>query len=498
VWGSPGIDALPELKKVAGPMPRGIDPPLVPGFPLGFFIRYGVHPFVPPGAHPKLQTSLVPLAISPASYELTRRYLEDGELPPAELIRTEEFLAAADYRFPRPERKPLGLWLGGGPSPFGGEGLTLMQVGVQAREPAATERQPMHLVLAVDASASMRWGGRLSMVRRALERLDANLGPQDRLTLVAFSNEAWAVVEDVSTEEWDQWIEALDWLSAEQGTSLAAGLREAYAAAARLAQPQGPEVRVVLLTDGTAVLDQGAADQIEARLAECASQGRLLEVIDLGQESETDRLLGVLAQAGGGRVRQAHSAEQIGWALAEVLSGRPQQVAADVRLTVTFNPRTVVAWRLFGHEPSAITGLVPAETECDFYAGQSATAMYELRLRPSGGDLVAEVELQWQSPDGGSPQKTVRRIRKSDFAMSFAQSPPPLQQAALYAQTAELLRRSPFARLPGGSPVLGLKAIRQLAEQVDTQVRERASFVELIDLLERSSVASGLWSRRGG
>ncbi len=498
VWGSPGIDALPELKKVAGPMPRGIDPPLVPGFALDFFIRHGVHPFVSPAAHPRLQGSLVPLGISPASYELTRRYLEDGELPAAELIRTEEFLAAADYGFPALREKALEMWVCAGPSPFGGEGLTLVQVGVQARQPAVAQRRPVHLVLAVDTSASMRWGGRLSMVRRALQRLAGHLGPRDRLTLVAFSNEAWAVIEDVSLEDWDQWLKAVRWLSIDQGTSLAAGLREAYTAAARLAQPQDPNVRVVLLTDGTAVLDRMTAEQIEERLAEYASQGRLLEVVDLGQESQPDRLLLTLAEAGGGRVRRAASAEQIGWALAEILSGRPQQVAADVRLSVTFNPQTVVAWRLFGHEPSAITGLMPAEPECDFYAGQSATALYELRLRPSGGDLVAMVELEWQSPGGQTQRKTVRRVRKSDFALSFAQSPPPLQQAALYAQAAEILRRSPFARLPGGSPVLALKAIRQLAEQVDTQVREQEAFVEFLGLLDEASQATGLWSRRGG
>jgi len=255
VWGSPGIDALPELKKVAGPMPRGIDPPLVPGFPLGFFIRYGVHPFVSPSAHPRLQTSVVPLGITPASYELTRRYLEDGELPPAELIRTEEFLAAADYEFPAPREEALSLWLGGGPSPFGGEGLTLMQVGIQARQLDAPHREPQSLVLVVDTSASMRWGGRLRMVRRALERVCRELDGQDRLSLVAFSNEAQTVVEDVSPEESDQWIKAVRWLSAQEGTNLAAGLREAYASAARLAGPEDRPVRVILLSDGTAVLD---------------------------------------------------------------------------------------------------------------------------------------------------------------------------------------------------------------------------------------------------
>ena len=93
-------DLLPELKKVPGPQPLGINPPLVPAFDLRYYIKYRMFPFVQPAAHAKLQTSVVPLGIDAASYELTRRYLEDGQLPPADAIRTEDFLAAIDYAYP--------------------------------------------------------------------------------------------------------------------------------------------------------------------------------------------------------------------------------------------------------------------------------------------------------------------------------------------------------------------------------------------------------------
>ncbi len=108
-----------------------------------FLIKNRTHPFVSPAADPRLQSMVVPLGVDGASYELTSRYLEEKELPPPELVRTEDFLAAAvDYGFPQPTGQALGLSLSAGPSPFGGEGLCLLQVGVQARARCPTVASP--------------------------------------------------------------------------------------------------------------------------------------------------------------------------------------------------------------------------------------------------------------------------------------------------------------------------------------------------------------------
>ena len=56
--------------------------------------KYGFHPFVRP-IDPQSADDRVPLGADGSSYELTRRYLEDKELPPPEVVRTEDFLACA-------------------------------------------------------------------------------------------------------------------------------------------------------------------------------------------------------------------------------------------------------------------------------------------------------------------------------------------------------------------------------------------------------------------
>ena len=192
---------------------------------------------------------MAPLGADGASYELTRRYLEDKELPPPEVVRTEDFLASLDYDFPPPSNgRALGLSLAAGPSPLRGEGYCLLQVGVQARHLPEVEHPPVHLVLVADTSAAMRWGGRLDMVRAAFGRLARRLGPADRLSLIAFNDDARVVIQDVGPGEFDQFVEAARSLRAEGSSNVAAGLGKAYLLAGQQAANR-PAVRIAILTD---------------------------------------------------------------------------------------------------------------------------------------------------------------------------------------------------------------------------------------------------------
>ena len=236
------MEELPEPKKAVGLVRRGLDWPLVPGSNYFFLARYGFHPFVSPAADPRLQSIVAPLGGDGSSFELTRRWLEDKELPPPDEVRTEDFLAAMNYDFPHPTQEALAITMAGGPSPFGGEGFWLLQVGVQAREIPRGPRPPVHLVFVVDASASMSWGGRIEMIRRALKEWSAGLSPGDRLSLVSFSEDARLLIQDVGREEIDQFAAAVRSLAAEGPTNVSAGLGKAYGSG-RAGIGQGPSGR---------------------------------------------------------------------------------------------------------------------------------------------------------------------------------------------------------------------------------------------------------------
>ncbi len=278
-------------------------------------------------------------------------------------------------------------------------------------------------------------------------------------------------------------------LSAQGSTNLGAGLRSAYAVAQRGIGDGTAKHCVVLLSDGRSELDRGTADRIEKRLVDAAARGLSLHVIDLGQDgdpSQFDPLLASFAKAGGGRIAHATGVDQIGWSLLEVITGQRQLVAADVGLKVTFNPKTVRAYRLLGHE-ARLTGLVPADPQTDFLAGQSSGAMYEVSLKPGGGSEVASVELSWRDPSSGKTARLSRKINRGSFASSLLEAPLSLQAAAVAAETAEILRESPYVQTTPKPAAFA--QVLEVARQLDTRLYDRPTFRELISLAERAEKA---------
>lgn len=485
-------DALADLRKVAGLKPRGIDFPLVRGYDIAFLSKTGFHPFVSPAAHPQLRSLVVPLSVDTESYDLARRYLEDGELPPRTELRTEEFLAAFDYQYPRPSQQPLGLFAAGGPSPFHANGLQLLQLGVQAKQIPPGNRPATRLTLVVDVSGSMNWGGRIEMIRQAFHRFTQQLGPQDRVSVVVFSDQSYALIENATRAQRGQLLAAIHALPTEGPTNVAAGLRMAYTLAQGEATSSHAVHRVVLLTDGLAGLDEATAARIDQRLTEAAASGILLHVVDLSQEreeSEPDPLLSRLARKGGGHVHRATSVDQIRWALEEILTGRSQLVAADAQLRITFNPKAVEVYRLLGHEPRTVIALKPAHPQADFFAGQSATALCELRLLPNGANEVALAELTWRDPTNGELQRTSQTIQRGQFVAYLHQAPLPLQMAAMMAEAAEQLRGSLPLFNPAWPNPGSLEPVEQLSRQVDSRLLERPTYSAFLGLLTKAATA---------
>ncbi|HVW39254.1 MAG TPA: YfbK domain-containing protein, partial [Pirellulales bacterium] len=95
-------------------------------------------------------------------------------------------------------------------------------------------------------------------------------------------------------------------------------------------------------------------------------------------------------------------------------------VAHDVRMSVRFNPQTVLSYRLCGHEPASLSrSETPAQ---HFAAGQSATAVYELELQGDGDAEVASVVLEWRDAASGEPRIETRKVFVREFAASFRQA----------------------------------------------------------------------------
>ena len=310
---------------------------------------------------------------------------------------------------------------------------------------------------------------------------------------MTFNQAAHVLVENLSYAALPPFAAAADSLSAEGATNVVAGLREAYSLARPTLGPGRPAVRVVLLTDGLLDLEPATAQDIGQQVAQAAGQNIPLDVIDLGQQKEADPQVAALAQAGRGAVHRAVSAEQVRWAFREIVTGRSQLVARAARLQVTFNPKSVLEYRLVGHESRDWDGLLPGPLEADFREGQTATALFEVRLAPQGPNDLASVDLAWYAPDGGkaltgkTAQKARMTVERKHFAATLTSSAPSLQEAALVAYTVEVLRHSPFIfqRHPGLSTLAALNRAVEFSGQVTGQLRQLPSFEEFVALIRQ-------------
>ena len=499
---------------------RGIEPPKAAGYHLPFQLREGVNPFVPwprtflaqgltaqnmaawTEADPSLRYCRIPLRSESFSYDLWRRAVAGAttEWPEAKATRVEEFLAGVTYSFPAPESKEsLRLTLSGGVSPFAASGTfrengkqvqlpslpLMMQVGVQARPELEGWRQACRLTVLVDRSRSMLRGGRLGMARQALAELIENMGPADRLSLVAFDQTAEVLIEDAVVEdqtEKEELISILPYLRAKSSTNLLEGLRAAYALASNYPRTDHLEHRLILLTDGIE-MDDRLQQQVEKSVVASQADGLKLSVIDLSDGQWLNPRLLRLAESGGGRLHHAKSVEQIRWGLLETLTGRSQVVARQVTLKVEFNPEAVAAYRLLGHEANDLDRLSGAPLEVTFHAGQQATALFE--IAPRGVDQpLATVELRWRNA-WGEEQRQVQTIRPSQCPLRFEDSEVSLQRACVVAEAAEILRESPFVgtapRTPGGN----LGAVLDYAGRTGRDTTGEASYHHFVKFVEQ-------------
>src|SRR5690606_17745015 len=131
-------------------------------------------------------------------------------------------------------------------------------------------------------------------------------------------------------------------------------------------------------------------------------------------------------------------------------------------LTIEFNPQSVASYRLIGHEPTALAGLMPRRVEVDLHAGQAATMLYEVQLTGGKVQDVATATLRWRDPTDGAPREAVQKITRSTLAAEFAKASPQLQLAVVAAASAAHLRHSPWG--DNVAPDVVLQWARRLQE----------------------------------
>lgn len=419
-----------------------VQPPAVE--PPSNFQDYGVNPFIDSSRD---HLSTFGLDVDTASYTVARDYIRQGNLPPYEGVRVEEFVNYFKQDYPDPKDATFAVYADGAPSPFHSDGSYLLRVGIQGRHIYDEERKPAHLTFVIDTSGSMNQDGRLEMVKQSLDLMISRLQPNDMVAIVAYNENAWTVLNSTPLTNRQAIRNALYNLRPGGSTNVSAGLQLGYQHAMNMLDGQANN-RVILCSDGVANTGDTSIEGILESVNGYVQRGVTLTTVGVGMGNYNDVLLEQLADKGNGQYTYVDTLEQANKFFGEDLTGTLQTIAFDAKVQVDFNPDVVAQYRLLGYENRAIADQNFRNDSVDageVGAGHSATAVYAIQLRPGSQGRLATIQLRWKDVESRSVVETNGNFNTWDLTKDFQSASPRYQLTIAAAQFAEILRQSPYA-----------------------------------------------------
>jgi Ca-activated chloride channel family protein len=452
------------------------------------FQNYGINPFQD-AIEDHLSTFA--LDVDTASYTVARRYVMDGNLPPSDAVRVEEFVNYFDQDYANPEGVAFGLYADGAPSPFHYDGSYILRIGVQGYEVSETQRKPLALTFVIDTSGSMDMENRLGLVKQSLQMLVQRLHPNDTVAIVEYGTNARVVLNPASGEDQNYILNAIYSLQPGGTTNVEDGLRLGYQLAAQAYHPEYNN-RVILLSDGVANTGATNPDQLTNMIREYANSGFTLTTVGVGMGNFNDVLLEKLADHGNGNYTYIDNLDEAERLFIDNLTTTLQTIALNAKVQVDFNPEVVDRYRLIGYENRSVADQDFRNDAVDageINAGHSATALYAIQMKPGSQGRLATVQLRWEDPDTHNVREINGNFNTWDLAPNFESASPRYQLAVIVAQYAEMLRRSPWAQDTN---------IRQLldhAVRLAGLIPGDAAVNEFASLVSRASQISALMDR---
>ena len=325
--------------------------------------------------------------VDTASYSNSRRFLQQGQLPPVEAIRVEEFINYFDYQLPNPAAPgaPIGISTELMATPWNAH-TQLLRVALQAQRTERNDLPPLNLVFLLDVSGSMHSADKLPLMQSSFNLLVQQLRPEDHVAIVVYAGASGVVLEPTSGQHQAQILAAIHSLTAGGSTHGSAGIELAYELASQHFQPDAIN-RVLLATDG----DFNVGTQDTAALVRLIEQKRalgvFLSVLGFGRGNYNDAMMEELSNHGNGTAYYIDSFQEARKIFAEQLTATLQTVAQDVKIQIEFNPEQIAEYRLLGYDNRALEREDFNNDKIDageMGAGHSVTALYEIVPSASG------------------------------------------------------------------------------------------------------------------
>lgn len=318
--------------------------------------------------------------VDSASYANMRRFLNQGQLPPANAIRVEELINYFSYQYAQPaDGQPFSVLADAAPCPWSKDHY-IARIGLKARDIDKAKRPPTNLVFLIDVSGSMGTPNKLPLVKRGMSLLVEEMTETDRISIVTYAGDAGLKLEPTTGNEQARIMSVIDGLNAGGSTNGAAGINLAYEQALRHFNKEAAN-RVILCTDGDFNVGVSSDSELVKLIEAQAKTGVYLSIFGFGMGNLKDSKLEKLADKGNGHYGYIDDLNEARKVFNEELVGTLYTVAKDVKLQVEFNPLTVGAYRLIGYENRTLAAQDFNDDTKDageIGAGHTVTALYEI------------------------------------------------------------------------------------------------------------------------
>ncbi|HAV13820.1 MAG TPA: hypothetical protein DCX06_10085 [Opitutae bacterium] len=440
--------------------------------------------------------------VDTASYANVRRFLNQGQLPPADAVRIEELINYFNYSDAAPSESleeggdPFAVHMAQSYAPWNSENR-LLRIALKGYEMPWEERPASNLVFLLDVSGSMNQQNKLPLVKEAMGLLIRRLDERDRVAIVVYAGASGLVLPSTTANNHETIEYALNNLKAGGSTNAGAGIELAYKTA-RKHFIEGGNNRVILCTDGDFNVGTTHRGDLATIAEEQADEGVSLTVLGFGMGNYKDGMLETLSNKGKGTYAYVDSQTEARKVFLEDLASNIFKIAKDVKIQVEFNSAQVKAYRLIGYENRRLKAEDfnnDAKKAGDIGPGHTVVALYE--IVPPSADIelpgvdtlryqaaaetelvpseVATVKLRYKQPDG-DVSKLITHAVSSDEINEMNQSSEDLRFSAAVAAFGLKLSSSESAE------DYGFGEIRELALKAQGKDigGHRSEFIDLV------------------
>ncbi len=438
--------------------------------------------------------------VDTASYSNIRRFLKQGQMPPAASVRIEEMLNYFSYDYDQPKRgEPFSVNTDAAVSPWN-PGHYLVRIGLQGAVPSERKIPPSNLVFLIDVSGSMNNRNKLPLLKRCLKMMVDQLRDDQRVAIVTYSGSARLVLDSTPGAYKARIHAAIDSLRAGGSTAGEAGLKLAYRIARDNYIKNGNN-RVIMASDGDFNVGMQNDYELVRLISDKRKEGVFLSILGFGTGNLKDAKMEKIADNGNGTYHYIDSLREGEKVLVQELGSTLFTIAKDVKVQIEFNPDHIQAYRLIGYENRMLAKQDFNDDRVDageIGAGHTVTAIYEVvpvGMRPmpyqqykSGVDPLKyqrrpsiwnnpelmTVKLRYKKPNGNR-SRLIKRVVQQNHILSRPSGD--LQFAAAVAEFGLMLRNSRYKGHASYDHVL--RAVRSsLGSDKDGQRSELIGLVE--------------------